>query len=197
MDKKTIDTYNEMTEEYDAETIDFWERFPSTFIEKFSESVKGSVLDVGSGPGRDALILQKAGLDVTCLDASEEMIKRTKEKGFKSVIADFLDIPFPDNSFDGVWAYTAILHVPKSEVRKAIQEIKRVLKPNGVLGLGLIEGETEGYIESSGVNRPRYFAYYNKKEVEELLKEFDFQIFSFDKFKPETKNYLHFLARKK
>jgi len=196
MDRKTIDTYNARAEEYDEETVDFWNIFPATFINAFKNEVEGKVLDVGSGSGRDALILQESGLDVTCLDASEAMIKLTKQKGLKSVLADFNQIPFLDESFDGVWAYTSLLHVPKSEVTKPLKEIWRILKNKGILGLGLIEGNTEEYKESMGVNLPRFFAYYTKKEVEEILKDAGFEVFHFETFKPKTSNYLHFLARK-
>jgi len=60
MDQKTIDTYNELAKEYDMETLDFWDRFPRTIIDKFTELTKGKVLDVGSGSGRDGLILKKS-----------------------------------------------------------------------------------------------------------------------------------------
>ncbi|OHA64262.1 MAG: hypothetical protein A2842_01740 [Candidatus Wildermuthbacteria bacterium RIFCSPHIGHO2_01_FULL_48_25] len=195
MDKKTIETYNAAAKAYDEETAEFWDIFPDTFIRAFAESVKGKVLDVGSGPGRDALILQKTGLEVMCLDASSAMVEITKQKGLASVLGDFNTIPFPNETFDGVWAYTSLLHVPKAEVGKSLQEIQRVLKKGGVLGVGLIEGETEGYVESASMNLPRYFAYYTKEEVEKLLQRYGFTTFFFETFKPRSKNYLHFLAR--
>lgn len=195
MDKRTIDTYNAAAKAYDEETAEFWNIFPDTFIRTFAENVQGKVLDVGSGPGRDALILQQAGLEVTCLDASSAMVEITKQKGLASVLADFSAIPFPDETFAGVWAYTSLLHVPKAEVGKSLQEIRRVLKKDGVLGVGLIEGETEGYVESAPMNLPRYFAYYTKEEIEKFLKEHGFTTFFFETFKPRSKNYLHFLAR--
>ena len=113
-----------------------------------------------------------------------------------SVLGDFNDLLFPQNSFDGVWSYTSFLHVPKLEVKTALAETHRVLKKEGILGLGLIEGDTEGYRESLGVNSSRYFAYYKKEEIEDLLKETGFTPFYFETFKPRTKNYLHFLARR-
>ncbi|MDO8470718.1 MAG: class I SAM-dependent methyltransferase [bacterium] len=198
MDERTIETYNKMAGEYDAEVADFWERFPRTFVDAFAENVRknGKVLDVGSGSGRDALILQKMGFDVVCIDASEAMIRLTTEKGLTSVLADFNSIPFENDSFDGVWAYTSLLHVQKTDVQKPISEIYRVLKGRSILGLGLIEGETEEYRESSGVNLPRYFAYYAKNEVEGILKKAGFDVFYFEAFKPRSKNYLNFLAKK-
>lgn len=199
MDKKTIETYNQLAKEYDEETADFWKVFPNTFIKKFREDVgtKGKVLDVGSGPGRDALILQEAGLEVTCLDASEAMVAMTKAKGLNSVLGDFNSLPFANDFFDGVWAYTSLLHIPKAEIKKGLEEIRRVMKKEGVFGLGLIEGDTEGYRESAGVNLPRYFSYYAKEEVEKLLQKTGFNCVYFETVKPRSKNYLHFLASKR
>lgn len=187
-----------MAVEYDNETIDFWERFPATFVSKFRESVKpkGKILDVGSGPGRDGLILQKEGFDMTCLDASEAMIKMCEDRGLKGIVGDFLKLPFSDEEFDAVWAYTSLLHIEKSKIKEALSEIKRVLKLNGIFALGMIEGEKEEYRASSGVDKPRYFAFYKKQELENLLKEFGFEIIYFEEFKPGSKNYLNFISKK-
>lgn len=196
MDQKTIQTYNLIAKEYDEETIDFWEKFPRTFFDKFAELVKGKVLDVGSGPGRDGLLLQERGLEVICLDASEAMVKLCVGKGLEAVIGDFNNLPFADENFAGVWAYTSLLHIKKADVQKPLEEIKRVLKAKGIFGLGLIEGETEEYKESSGVNMPRWFSFYTKEEVKNLLKNNGFEVFYFESFKPRSKNYLNFIARK-
>jgi ubiquinone/menaquinone biosynthesis C-methylase UbiE len=196
MDKVTIDTYNRMSSEYDAETADFWKRFPHTIIDKFAGITKGRVLDVGSGPGRDGLILQEKGLDVTCLDASEKMVELSKSRGLNSIVGDFCALSFQDASFDGVWAYTALLHVPKPEIGTALSEISRVLKKGGVFGLGLIEGDTELYRESSEMNQLRWFSFYQKEEIENLLQTHGFSVIYFEQFKPKSKNYLNFISQK-
>jgi ubiquinone/menaquinone biosynthesis C-methylase UbiE len=196
MDQKTIDAYNELAKEYDEETADFWERFPRTIIDKFVEYAHGTVLDVGSGPGRDGLILQELGCKVICLDASEAMVKLSAEKGLTSVTGDFNALPFPDESLDGVWAYTSLLHVPKAEINKPLMEIKRVLKRDGAFGLGLIEGTTEEYRESLGTHKPRWFSFYGRSEIEDILKQIGFEIICFEQFQPKNKNYLNFISKK-
>lgn len=196
MDQQTINTYNQLAREYDEETADFWDRFPRTIFDKFIGLSKGKVLDVGSGPGRDGLILQKAGLNVICLDASEAMVKISTERGLHSVIGDFNNLSFEDKSFDGVWAYTSLLHVPKSQIDRSLSEIRRVMKPHGIFGLGLIEGESELYRESSGVGQPRWFSFYKKEEVEKLLSDHGFEVLYFEEFKPNSKKYLNFISRK-
>ena len=114
MDIKTIDTYNNRATEYDEETVDFWETFPRTFIDTFANLAGKKVLNVGSGPARDSLLLKEGDLEVVCLDASPVMIQLSRDKGFESVLADFNSMPFSDRSFDSVWAYTSLLHIPKT-----------------------------------------------------------------------------------
>ena len=185
-----------MAKDYDLETEDFWKRFPHTFLDKFIELSGQKIIDIGSGPGRDGLLLQGAGKDVVCLDASEVMIKISSDKGLRSILGDFNDLPFEDQSFDAVWSYTALLHVPKRSIDIPLKEISRVIRHSGVFALGLIEGNTEEYKESSGVNMPRWFSFYEKDEVIELCKRYDFELVYFETFKPRTKNYLNFIFRK-
>lgn len=187
-----------MAAEYDTETADFWERFPPTIVDAFSGSIKGKrILDVGSGPGRDGLILKNKGFEVTCIDASQSMVDMCKAKGLDAVVADFMNLPFKDGTFDAVWAYTSLLHIEKKSIVMALNEINRVLKPSGTFGLGLIEGNKEEYRNSSGVDKPRYFAFYEKKEIEDILKKVGFEITYFESFKPSSKNYLNFICIKK
>jgi ubiquinone/menaquinone biosynthesis C-methylase UbiE len=196
MDKKTIDTYNKMAKEYDDETVDFWGQFPRTFLDKFVELSGQRIIDVGSGPGRDGVLLQQAGKEVVCVDASESMIKLSSERGLKSVLAGFDSLPFENQLFDGVWSYTALLHIPKKSIESPLSEISRVLKQSGVFALGLIEGDTEEYKESSGIDMPRWFSFYQKEEVENLCKKHGFSLVYFETFKPRSKNYLNFIFQK-
>ena len=196
MDKQTIDTYNKRAKEYDDETVDFWEGFPRAFLDKFNNLSGKKIIDIGSGPGRDGALLQQAGKDVVCVDASEAMVKLSSERGLESVVADFDKLPFGDEVFDGVWSYTALLHIPKKTVITSLKEVARVLKPSGIFALGLIEGDTEGFKESSGIDMPRWFSFYQKEEVEHLCQEFGFELVYFETFKPRSKNYLNFIFKK-
>ncbi len=196
MNHKTIEAYDAMAKEYDDETFDFWERFPRPFINNFARLARGIVLDVGSGPGRDGLLLQALGLKVICLDASTTMTKTCNARGLQAVIGDFTLLPFGNAMFNGVWAYTSLLHIPKSEFSNALCEMRRVLKDGGIFELGLIEGEGECYIETSGVISPRLFSYYTKEEIEVSLMSHGFEILEFDIFQPRTRRYLNFISRK-
>lgn len=199
MDEITIKTYEELARQYDQETAEFWDIFPRSFINDFVGSFAGPsrVLNAGSGPGRDGSLLYAAGLNVICLDASKKMVEMSKQRGLLSVYGDFLHIPFEAEDFDGIWTYTALLHIRKRELPRALSELRRVLKPGGVLGLGMIEGSGEGYHRSSGVALPRWFAKYEAEELAHQLARAGFEVGGLTKWKPGEKlTYLHLLARK-
>ncbi|MEN9912827.1 MAG: hypothetical protein RLY66_235 [Candidatus Parcubacteria bacterium] len=197
MDQQTIDTYDKMAEEYDAETTDFWKLFPSKIIDAFVEKVgTGKVIDIGCGPGRDGLMLKEKGCSLVCLDASQSMLDICEKRGLNTVRGDLLDIPFDDGSFDGAWAYTSFLHIPKKLFPEALIEARRVIKGGGFLVVGMIEGEGERYKKSSGVTSDRYFAYYMRDEIETRFKEAGFEIVFFDHFPTRHNRYLNYLLKK-
>lgn len=196
MDQRTIDTYNKMAKQYDDETTDFWDNFPESFIDRFVELSGDKIINIGSGPGRDALLIKNKGKQVVCVDASDEMVKLSSEKGLESVLSDFNNIPFDNDSFDGVWSYTALLHIPKKLIDIPLKEINRILKHSGIFALGLIEGDTEEYKESSGISLPRLFSFYKKDEVIDICKRHGFELVHFEVYKPRSKSYINFIFRK-
>ena len=146
--KRTIDAYNRYARTYDAEVIDFWAAFPQTIIDHFVAALPGkTVLDVGSGSGRDAMVLQRQGLEVVCVDASQAMIDMTRQLGFESHLMDFGAMHFAKASFAGVWAYTSLIHLPTEEMIPVIRKLHTILHPQGVLLFGAIEGSGERMIE--------------------------------------------------
>ncbi|MBT2420345.1 methyltransferase domain-containing protein [Streptomyces sp. ISL-22] len=118
-------------------------------------------LDIGSGVGGPALtIAAHSGAHVTGLDLtpvrSECARTRAAEQGLTAqtdfVEGDALDMPFPDGSFDAVYSFDSIVHMPEKE--RVHREAARVLKPGGVyLGYdwlaadGLGDEETSRFIE--------------------------------------------------
>lgn len=195
-DAKTIQTYNQLAYEYDEETATFWDRFPRDFLDTFITQAGNNILDVGCGPGRDGLILKSHGLKVIGLDASITMVKIALERGLPAVVGDFMALPFEDGEFSSVWAYTSLLHVSKTDFDGALQQIHRVLKPDGILALGMIIGEGEGFRLSAGVDRPRWFSYYSKEELHQSLSEAGFKISGYDTIQPRTSQYAHIIAEK-
>ena len=96
------------------------------------------VLDVGCGWGRIATdVAQKQNVHVSGIDISSHFVKlfnkRLKEQG-KAVVGDMRQIPFGDNVFDLVYCVVSLMYLSsKQDQKKALTEIMRVLKKDGVL----------------------------------------------------------------
>ena len=119
-----------------SETKEFTTPFQA---EEFSAFVhKGDlIVDIGCGYGRTLNELYKSGYtDLLGIDFSEKMIKRGKEQfpylKFKVKKDDTIELK--DNSVDAVVLFAVLTCiVDDNEQKKLIREIKRVLKPNGIL----------------------------------------------------------------
>lgn len=196
-DKATINAYNKYARVYDEEVVEFWEKFPQEFLEQFAQTLPGRhVLNVGSGSGRDALLLKARGLDVVCVDASKSMVDITTRLGFESHLADFSNMDFPLASFDGIWAYTSLIHVPKEEARRAIQNLRTLLKPEGIFAIGVIEGEAAGMVERKTMpGTTRYFKNYKSEELRGLIEPLGFGFLYEGKYQPLNIVFLNQLYR--
>lgn len=65
--------------------------------------VRGRVLDIGCGPGRHSLYLQKKGHDVVGIDVSPLTIKVAKRRGLKAArVMSITQLRFPPGSFDTI-----------------------------------------------------------------------------------------------
>jgi len=100
------------------------------------------LLDCGSGMGALTTSLAEwlAPGEVVGIDREASQVQAAHawaaEKGVHNVhfeIGDVYEIPFPDASFDAVFAYTVLEHV--REPRRAMREMRRLLKPGGVVGI--------------------------------------------------------------
>ena len=99
------------------------------------------ILDIGGGPGHYSIHYAKKGHDVTLLDLSDENVRFAKKKASQYKVkitamqGNALDLSrFPDSSFDIVFLMGPLYHLMTEESRlKAVNEAKRVLKPEGYL----------------------------------------------------------------
>lgn len=193
----TIRTYNAINELYDAETRDFWDRFPMDIVRKFLELLPGDeILDLGSGPGRDAVILRNHGLNVTCVDGSENMVNMTARLGFNSVLSDLRVFDSPDKKYHGIWAYSSLIHLNFDEAKKLVGKLSDILKDGGVLFLGLIQGDGHDVINAAGSSFTRYFEYYHHEKIMALVENSSFRLVFHDSFKPGNQVYLNYIFSK-
>lgn len=94
-----------------------------------------TVLELATGTGLIAKHIVRYADHIEAIDASQEMIEQAKQ-GVKSAklyfsVQDMFHLPYADQSFDVVIVVNALHIVPEPE--KALSEIRRVLKDDGVL----------------------------------------------------------------
>jgi SAM-dependent methyltransferase len=100
-------------------------------LKEKAKAGKIKILDAGCGPGNLASKLLPWG-EVVGADASADALEFCKQKHFIDVKQiTTKQLPFPDNSFDLIFAIEVIEHIEDDIF--AMQELKRVLKPNGYL----------------------------------------------------------------
>ncbi|MEK0449598.1 MAG: hypothetical protein RL088_1866 [Verrucomicrobiota bacterium] len=112
--------------------MDFlWRRRAAAVIKATTPS---RILDVATGSGDLALALQKACPDaaLTATDFCQPMLDEAAQKGLTDlVLADALALPFEDMRFDALTVAFGLRNM--EDWSRAISEMRRVLKPGGLL----------------------------------------------------------------
>ncbi|XCP84959.1 methyltransferase domain-containing protein [Roseburia hominis] len=146
----TLEYYNQNADQFVRRTfsvnlVENQERFLSKLKE-------GSyILDFGCGSGRDTKYFLSKGYKVDATDGSEELCKIASENtgaAVKQMLFSELDA---HDQYDGIWACSSILHLPKEELRFILQKMVVALKENGIIYASFKYSEFEG--ERNG----RYF----------------------------------------
>jgi ubiquinone/menaquinone biosynthesis C-methylase UbiE len=106
----------------------------------------GTVLEAGCGTGAQTVIVapQNPQCNFLSIDISENSLAKAEEKirnnnisNVKFQVADVLDLPFNDESFDHIFVCFVLEHL--DEPVKALTSLKRVLKTGG--SITVIEGD--------------------------------------------------------
>lgn len=116
------------------------------------------VLEIGLGQGADSEQIIRRGGIWSGLDLTETAVERVKQRlplkqlPYQDIKqGSALEIPYPDNSFDIVYSFGVLHHIP--EIEKARAEIARVLKPGGRLVMMLYAKNSLNYLFSISIIR--------------------------------------------
>lgn len=93
----------------------------------------GRVLEVGCGTGLILREVEPIAREAIGLDLSRGMLEASRDRGLRVVEASATEIPFSRDSFDLVYSFKVLAHVP--DLAKAVREMVRVTKPGGRLVL--------------------------------------------------------------
>ncbi len=156
----TMQTPDQIRAAYDAVAQEYTERFSGELAHKpldrellhrFSSAVGagGVVFDLGCGPGETTAFLHACGVSVQGLDLSPELVRQARQlyPALAFTAADMLALPLADESAAGIVAFYAIVHFSPAQLRRALEEMNRVLVPGGRLLLSFHVGEEVVHVE--------------------------------------------------
>jgi ubiquinone/menaquinone biosynthesis C-methylase UbiE len=180
-------TYSAIAHEFDATRDRLWPEFKAFLKEiekRFIYKKRLAALDVGCGNGRLSHFLKNYPLNYVGVDNNRTMLRIAKKKNPNAIFkyAEITKLPFPSHSFDTVWCIAVLHHLPTKKLRlQALREIKRVLKPDGLLCLtvwNLWQPKYRKYINQKTHNAAipwkekilRYYYAFKQNEFRDLLK---------------------------
>jgi ubiquinone/menaquinone biosynthesis C-methylase UbiE len=121
----------------------------------------GQVLEVAVGTGRNFPFYPQ-GVRLTGIDLSPAMLEiareRARELGMEVALreGDAQELPFPDESFDTVICTLSLCNIPDD--RKAVAEMKRVLRPGGrLLLLDHVRSSSKAWLTAQRVLQPLFW----------------------------------------
>jgi ubiquinone/menaquinone biosynthesis C-methylase UbiE len=125
------------------------------------------VLDVGCGPAHDTAALRGFGLSVCGLDRSRGMLAQARPRDLPLLLGDMRRLPVSSAALDGLWVCASFLHIPRRDAPDVLGEMRRALRPGGLLYLGVKQGRGERWVEQDA--QRRYFSFYTEAELDTLL----------------------------
>lgn len=177
MDEETLNAYKTMGKEYIKNIDDYTAEEIDDFMEALPD--KGRILDVGCAGGRDSEVFAKQGFDVVGIDLVEQFLEyarnRVPEGTFKKM--DTNELEFENKSFVGIWADAVLIHQSREEAKEILEDFYQLLKAEGCVFIAVKRGKGGGTREddlAEGVER--HYTYFQKDELEELLKELGFKV---------------------
>jgi len=174
------------------------------------------VLDLGCGAGRNLIYLSKKEFDMYGIDCAPEGLKIIKENLKKEKTSCslklgniFNKLPYKNNFFDAVISVQVLQHGKVNEIKKAIKEIERVLKPGGLIFITLSGRISKGkireclvktakkiaprtYVPTMGNEKGLTHFIYNKKVIKKHY--YNFKILKIWK---DSRDYYCFIAQNK
>ena len=143
------------------------------------------VFEIGSGSGENAKFIESLGFKVTASDTAKPFIEATRSQGVETIKFNALEDDFPDKYF-AIFCWRVFVHFTRDDALKIIQKAYDALKENGIFLFSAINRETKDvdneWVDFEGeyhMGEERYFNYFHKQELEDMIHQTPFQIENF------------------
>ncbi len=160
------------------------------FVAQLRAEGRSTMLEVGTGPGRDAVAFVEADTRVVGVDLSAANALPRATNGIQAVVASIYALPFDDAACDAGWTMSTLVHVPNASIDGAMKELCRVIRPGGPLAIGLwgAPADTEGVNPDDTIVPKRFFSRRTDARVHTLLAPYG-RIEQFTTWQPATDDW--------
>ena len=143
------------------------------FLSYISKSdINGPILDCGSGgPFPKQALFVKLGFDTIGIEFSEERLQMAQDYAeqhkleFSMQLGDMRLISFESNYFGHIYSWNTIFHMNKIDIKKAINEMIRVLKPGGLCFVNFLSVDSEFYGEGEEQNPGEFLQFEGDEKI--------------------------------
>jgi len=178
--KKAVAIYDKIAEEYSKNFDSIDSESDLVFLNTFLSHLKQNsyIVDIGCGTGFSVGYFVKKGMRAEGSDLSSGMIAIAK-RNYPSISFSVADMRVfsPLQKADAVWAGYSLFHFEQEDFEKTIKQIRTYLKPDGIFGLVMQEGE--GELERDEPFLPGekiYLHLYTEEQLKTILQKFGFEI---------------------
>lgn len=146
-------SYDLVADEYVRRIFDELQHKPldRQLLDRLALSVgdSGLVCDIGCGPGQVARYLHLQGVQTCGVDLSPALVERARSliPGVDFRQGDMRALDVPDAAWAGIAAFYSIIHIPRAERTRVLEEFLRVLRPGGLLLLVFHIGDNTIHLE--------------------------------------------------
>ena len=167
--RETIEAYDRDAAAYAARTVAMPDSVRADMEHLATQLGPGArVLEIGSGGGRDALLMEGLELAVRRTDITPGFVDLLRGQGHACDLLDPLvdDLASPGGPYDAVWANASLLHVDRRDLPTVLSRLADVTRTGGLLRASLKEGDGQGWSTHGTISAPRHFTYWRAPDLE-------------------------------
>ena len=169
----------------------------------FSEIPENAkVFEIGSANGENSKYIKSLGYDITASDTVKPFLRCLQNEGLKYIKFNALTDEFIESYF-AIFCWRVFVHFTKEDALKVIKKVYNNLEKNGIFifnalnwDLKRIDNEWLDYEGEYHIGSERFFNYFKREDLEEMIKQLNFQIKYFD-YQGDDNKWMVYVLKKR